>query len=205
MTELDRDLGALAERLAAFDAPLRAFRRARDRAFTRTFEQRGWQKSELFSRLPRDSAGATGIGAEPREAVFALLDEICDLYARSEASRCAIIRAVVHAHESRELLDPYVAHAAEMLGRGGLGMWLERGLAAASIDDQRADHKAWLNSVGNLYVAARKARIDPAPVLTRMAERSNREMHPGAPASTREALAGFERSAYFETSILPYL
>jgi len=38
-----------------------------------------------------------------------------------------------------------------------------------------------------------------------MAERSNRDGHAAAPASTWEVLAGFEQSPYFEMSILPHL
>ena len=50
-----------------------------------------------------------------------------------------------------------------------------------------------------------KAKLDPAPVLRRIAERSNPEPHSAAPTPTREALEGFEQSAYFGTTILPHL
>src|SRR2546427_378821 len=80
----------------------------------------------------------------------------------------------------------------------------ERGVAAASIDDQRRDYRDWLLSLGDLYLAGIKAKLDPAPVLRRIAERSNRERHRAAPTPTRDVLEGFEQSAYFGTTILPH-
>jgi hypothetical protein len=100
-----------------------------------------------------------------------------------------------------------MAHATQMLSTGGLALWLDRGLAAASIEDRRSDYRDWLVSVGDLYIAAHKASIDPTPALRRMAERSNPEPHRAAqgPGGTRESLAHFEQSAYFGTSVLPRL
>jgi len=60
-------------------------------------------------------------------------------------------------------------------------------------------------SLGDLYVSAHAAHLDPSPVLKRMAVRSNPERHRAAPTATRDALNNFEDSAYFATSISPQL
>lgn len=199
------ELGPLEERLAALDQPIRDWQAARERAFAARFSPKAGKLSTLMGRLPTAAAAAAGVGPGPREQVFILLDEICDLYRRSDASRCAVIRGVVHQHEAHRLLDEYLGHAAHMLGSGGRTVWLERGVAAASIDDQRRDYRDWLIGLGDLYLAGIKAKLDPAPILRRMAELSNPERHRAAPTPTREALAHFEESAYFGTSILPHM
>lgn len=205
MSDPDLDLSSLEAQLAALDEPMRTWRGSRQRAFSMTFERKTWRPSALMSRLPRAAAGAMGVRAAPHEAVFALLDGVTEAYARSDAQRCALIRGVIHDHEAARLLEEYVAHAARVLGQGGRAEWLDRGLAAASIGDQRRDASDWLSALGDLYLSARKAHIDPTPAFQRMAERSNRDGHAAARVSTREVLAGFEQSAYFETSILPHL
>jgi len=199
------ELGSLEQRLASLDKPIRDWQAARERAFTAKFGPKKGKLSTLMGRMPTSAAAAAGVGAGPREQVFALLDEICDLYRRSDASRCAVIRGFVHQHEAHRLLGEYIGNAARMLESGGRSVWLERGVAAASIDDQRRDYRDWLLSLGDVYLAGIKAKLDPAPVLLRIAERSNPERHQAAPTPTRDALEGFEQSAYFGTTILPHL
>jgi hypothetical protein len=198
-------LSSLKGRLERLDPPIRIWREARERAFQATFGPQRGQLSTLMGRLPQGAAAAAALGLGPRDEVFAVLDEICDSYARSDLPRCAIIRGIVQEREARTLLEEYVTHAATVLRQGGRPEWLERGIAAASIDDQRRDYRDWLMTLGDLYLAANTAHVDPSPVLKRIAERSNPERHPAAPTATRDALAGFERSAYFNLSILPQL
>ena len=196
------ELGARLERL---DAPIRIWRDQRDRAFAAAFGLQKGRLSNLMARLPQAATAAAGLGLGPRDEVFAVFDEICDLYARSDASMCAIIRGLVHEREAHVLLDDYVAYASRILKQGGRPEWLERAIAAASIDDQRRDYRDWIMALGDVYLCARAAHLDPSPVLKRIAERSNPERHPAAPTPTREALGKFEDSAYFMTSILPQL
>jgi hypothetical protein len=198
-------LRSLQERLERLDAPIRIWREARERAFSATFGPKQGRLSTLMGRLPQAAGAAASVGAGPRDEVFAVFDEICDLYARSDPLHCAIIRVVVHEREARILLEEYIGHASQVLKRGGRPEWLERGISAASIDDQRRDYRDWLMSLGALYLSAHAAHFDPSPVLKRIAERSNPERHPAAPAATREALAGFEDSSYFATAIRPQL
>jgi hypothetical protein len=198
-------LEALAERLERLDTPIRMWREARDRSFAAAFGPKSGKLSSLMARLPQAASAAAALGLGPRDEVFAAFDEICDLYARLDAPRCAIIRGLVHEREARALLEDYIAYASRILKQGGRREWLERGVAAASIEDQRRDYRDWLMSLGDLYLSARAARLDPSPVLKRMAERSNPEGHPAAPTPTRDALAKFEDSAYFTTSILPHI
>jgi hypothetical protein len=197
-----QDLG---ERLARLDAPIRAWREQRDRAFASAFGPQKGKLANLMARLPQAANAAAALGLGPRDEVFAILDEICDLYAHSDPPRCAIIRGIVHEREAHILLEEYLANASRILRQGGRPEWLERGVAAASIDDQRRDYRDWLMSLGDLYLSARAAHLDPSPVLKRIAERSNPERHAAAPTPTRDALRTFEDSAYYMTSILPQL
>jgi hypothetical protein len=193
------------ERLERLDSPIRIWREARDRAFAAAFGPKEGKLSSLMGRLPQAGSAAAALGLGPRDETFAALDEICDLYARSDSPRCAIIRGVVHEHEARRLLEDYIANASRVLKQGGRPEWLERGVAAASIDDQRRDYRDWLMALGDLYLSGLSAHLDPSPVLKRMADRSNPERHAAAPTPTRDALRTFEDSAYFRTSILPHL
>ena len=196
------ELGARLERL---DAPIRIWREQRDRAFAAAFGPQKGRLSNLMARLPQAANAAAELGLGPRDQVFAVFDEVCDLYVRSDAPRCAIIRGVVHQREARVLLDDYLAYASRILKKGGRPEWLERAIAAASIDDQRRDYRDWIMSLGDVYLSARAAHLDPSPVLKRIGERSNPERHAAAPTPTRDALEKFEDSAYFMTSILPQL
>lgn len=197
-------LKEIGERLERLDAPIRIWREQRDRAFAAAFGPQKGKLSNLMARLPQ-AANAAALGLGPRDEVFAVFDEICDLYARSDAPRCAIIRGIVHGREAHLLLDEYLGYASRILKQGGRPEWLERGVVAASIDDQRRDYRDWLMSLGDLYLSAWAAHLDPSPVLKRIAERSNPERHAAAPTPTRDALRGFEDSAYFATSIAPQL
>jgi len=198
-------LTELGERLERLDQPIRMWREQRDRAFAAAFGPQKGKLSSLMGRLPQAANAAAALGLGPRDEVFAVFDEICDTYARSDAPRCAMIRGVVHEREAHILLDDYLAYVSGVLKQGGRPEWLERGVAAASIDDQRRVYRDWLMSLGNLYLSARAAHLDPAPVLKRIAERSNPERHAAAPTPTRDVLRGFEDSAYFATAIRPQL
>ena len=198
-------LEELRERLERLDAPIRMWREQRDRAFDAAFGPKKGKLSNLMARLPQAANAAAGLGLGPRDEVFAVFDEICDLYARSDPPRCAIIRGIVHEREAHLLLDDYLAYASRILKQGGRPEWLERGIVAASIDDQRRDYRDWLMALGDLYLSARAAHLDPSPVLKRIAALSNPERHAAAPTPSRDALASFEDSAYFATSILPQI
>ena len=198
-------LTELGERLQRLDAPIRIWREQRDRAFAAAFGPQKGRLSNLMARLPQAASAAAALGLGPRDEVFAVFDAICDLYARSDPPRCAIIRGIVHEREAHILLDEYLGYASRILKQGGRPEWLERGIAAASIDDQRRDYRDWLMALGDLYLSARSAHLDPTPVLKRIAELSNPERHAASPTPTRDALANFEDSAYFMTSILPQL
>jgi hypothetical protein len=198
-------LGSLQEKLERLDTPIRIWRESRDRAFAAAFGPKKGKLSNLMARMPQAANAAAALGLGPRDEVFAVFDEVCDLYARSDPPRCAIIRGIVHEREARALLEEYVGYASHILKQGGRPEWLERGVAAASIDDQRRDYRDWLMSLGDLYLSANAAHLDPSPVLKRMAGRSNPERHAGAPTATRDALNNFEDSAYFATSISPQL
>jgi hypothetical protein len=199
-------LSELQERLARLDAPIRIWRQARERSFDAAFGPKQGRLSNLMARLPQAAGAAASVGLGPRDEVFALFDEICDLYERSDPTQCAIIRGVVQSREARVLLDDYVAYASRILKQGGRPEWLVRCIVAASIDDQGDDYRDWLVQLGDVYLSARAARLDPSPVLKRIATLSNAEPHAASRgSSTRELLAHFEDTSYFMTSILPRL
>ena len=198
-------LGSFQERLERLDTPIRIWREARERAFSATFGPKGGKRATLMGRLPQVAGAAASVGAGPRDEVFAIFDEICDVYSRSDPPRCAILRGIVHEREARLLLEEYVGHASQVLKQGGRPEWLERGVAALSIDDQRNDYRGWLMSLGDLYLTAHAKNLDASPVIKRIAERSNPELHQQAPAPTREVLKAFEDGEYFATSIRPQL
>jgi hypothetical protein len=201
----DPQLETLSEKLRRLDTPIRIWREARERSFAAAFGPKSGRLSNLMARLPQAANAAAALGLGPRDEVFAVFDEICDLYARSDPARCALIRGIVHEREAHRLLDDYIGYASDILKRGGRPEWLERGVAAASIEDQRHDYRDWLMSLGNLYVSAHVAHLDPSPVLKRIAALSSPEGHRAVPIPTRDALGNFEDSAYFATSILPNL
>lgn len=199
-------LQTLAERLERLDTPIRTWREARERSFAAAFGPKQGKLLNLMGRLPQAAGAAASVGLGPRDEIFAAFDEVCDLYARSDPPRCAIIRGIVHSREARVLLDDYIAYASRILKQGGRPEWLERGVVAASIEDQGDDYRDWLVRVGDLYLSAYAAHLDPSPVLKRIAKLSNPEPHGASPgSSTRELLAQFENTAYFVTSILPQL
>ena len=200
---MTQDIATLETRIAAFDGPIRRWRDARERAFSAKFNPKEGKLSSLMSRLSPAAAAAAGVGPGPTEEVFALLDQICDAYLRADAHGCALIRGVMQEHEMRRLLGEYVGHCARLLEKGGRPEWLDRALAAASIDDQRVDYRDWLVAVGDVYVAARTAGVDPSPALKRIGALSNAVGHRASPTPTSDALSHFEQSAYFLTSILP--
>ena len=201
----ERLVAKIARDLEALDRPIREWRDARERTFAKTLDKKDGKLAPLMGRLPQAAAAAAGVGRGPREQVYAALDEICDLYARADADSCRRLRALVHEHEARGLLEEYLSRCARVLEQGGKPVWLERGLAAASIDDQHRDYRDWLMALGDLYLAAYERGLQPGAALQKIAERSSEEKPSGGPTPTRQALARFEESAYFATSILPRL
>ena len=81
---------------------------------------------------------------------------------------------------------------------------LRRALAALSIDDLRTDYNAVVEVLGRLWLAARKAGIDPAPHFAAVAELSNPGMGGGG-ACTAQLLDEFGASAYFREHVRPLL
>jgi hypothetical protein len=199
----ERLIAKLGRDLEELDVPIRRWLDARERAFAAAFARKEGPLKEIMGRLPKAAAGAAGVGAGPRERVYAILDELCDLYTRADPAACATIRGLVQAREARHLLGDYVSNCTRVLDHGGRPEMLDRGLAAASIDDQGSDYRDWLMSLGDLYLAAHTHGLVPGPMLQRTAERSSAEKPRGGPTPTREVLAGFEKSAYFITSIAP--
>src|SRR5437870_2610428 len=137
-------LRSLEERLERLDSPIRIWREARDRAFAAAFGPKEGKLSNLMGRLPQASGAAASVGLGPRDEVFAAFDETCDLYARSDAARCALIRGIVHNREARVLVSDDVGYAARILKQGARREGRSPGSVAVATAGARVDCEALL-------------------------------------------------------------
>lgn len=81
---------------------------------------------------------------------------------------------------------------------------VRRALAAISIVDLRVDYNAALATLGRLWLAARKAGLDPKPHFAAVAAISNPGMGGGG-ACAAEILSDFDETAYFRNHVKPLL
>lgn len=98
----------------------------------------------------------------------------------------------------------YVEQASVLIRSTADGRRLELALAGISLDDGRVLADLRDAALGRLYLAARRAGIDPGPALRKVAALSNPGTGGGG-AHTREVLEGFEHSFYFEREVRPEL
>lgn len=143
-------------------------------------------------------------GADPHEDLWDVLDEVCNLYLKSTPEQRNIIRSMFdeqHNHNILSAMYGYIYRASEMLQDTGDVKWLRMGLAAASIEDKRVDHRDLTLALGDLYIAADYVRINPLPHFKEIANLSNT----AGEHSTHDFLANFHQSPFFETSVYPRL
>ena len=144
-------------------------------------------------------------GESPEEELYDLLDELGDIYLRSETKQRNEIRRIVAAN--REVLGElgnYTARGTNLLKSTGEARWLYLGLIAASIEDLQVDYRDTLVLLGDLLLAAKQVGIDPLPVFQEIASLSNPDVT-AVGSSTQNALANFHKTAYYKKSIQPEL
>ncbi len=198
-------LERLLDRLTDLDVRLRAWQRSVDRELATVLRERRLRR--LFKKPSpeaiRDSVeearrrAGPGILAE----LAVLLDELCDLYAKSLPQDRAKIRARVGSAESVfDLYWGYVEAQPARIAGPGDGPALLRGLVAVAIDDMRTDVEYVDAVLGDLLVAAERAGIAWGPILADAAKVANRGAGGGG-ACMQAHLLEFEGSMYFRSSV----
>ena len=163
-----------------------------------------WQFADGFGEALRaaSESARSAAGPTPLPELYGLLDRVADSYlAAGEEDRSAIRRLV---GENRAVLHKmywYIGHTATRVRETCSPAWLRRGLAAASIEDARRDYRDLYMALGNLYLEATRAGIDPGPAFREIGRLSNRGL--AGPLSTAEMLENFEQSAFFSADVKP--
>lgn len=137
---------------------------------------------------------------------FRFITELCDAYLVEALPQN---RAKVRAWIGNEALSTnavwsYALQAIEMLPSQANEVVLRRGLAAISIVDLRVDYNAFVAALGRLWIAARKAGLDPKPHFDALAKLSNPGMGGGG-ACVGQLLKDFSASSYFRDNVRPLL
>ncbi len=140
--------------------------------------------------------------AKAREELQRAIDELCALYLNVSDEARDHIRKLVQVH--RPLHNGLLAHIG-WTAQHKPPDWLSRGLAAASIEDNREDFRDMFVALGGLYLEAVTVGIDVSSCFQKAAQLSSAVPRPYFKLSMREFLAGFEKSEYFKRSIQPKL
>jgi hypothetical protein len=194
LAEIDAGLARVNEAWSAWDAQLVQEQRR--------LEERGmdmWEALDVIHQRQMEGL-RSGTGPVTFSEIHGLLDELFDLYLRADEDQRLLIRGLFEdKNRLLKYLYSYVGgRAAPHLGSTGDVEWLRRGLAAASIDDQRVDWRDLLICLGALWMAAEEAGIAPARFFSSVARISNDEPRYGS-SSTRALLRGFRNSGHLRS------
>jgi hypothetical protein len=168
----------------------------------RRLEEEGlgmWEALEVIHRRQMEGL-RSGTGPVSFREVHPLLDELFDLYLGAGEDQRLLIRGFFEDKDRLlKYLHSYVGgRAAPHLRSAGDAQWLRRGLAAASISDQRVDWRDLLICLGALWMAAEEAGIAPARYFSSVARISSDEPRYGN-RSTRQLLRGFRTSGHLRS------
>jgi hypothetical protein len=143
-------------------------------------------------------------GDGPRGDLNNAMDRLCDFYLGATPEHRAEVRRFLgtQAHILHDLWG-YTHRAAEHVRTGGGEPWLRAGAAVASMEDLRGDYHDTLAGLGDLYLAAVEAGLEPERVFREVAEISNDEAKPEG--TLLELLTKFEKTQYFQEEIQPQL
>jgi hypothetical protein len=137
-----------------------------------------------------------------------MIDELCVLYLSVSEEKRTQVRNLT-AELPRAIDDQLLRHigwAGERVWISKDGEWVRRGLAAASIEDNRSDCRDTFVGLGSLYVAASSAGIDCSPYFQEAAGLSSTQGgHHTSLSSMRDFLSNFEKSAYFIQDVRPLI
>lgn len=143
-------------------------------------------------------------GEGPRSDLNEAMDQLCAFYLNATAGEREEIRQFLggQSHILHDLWG-YLHRAAEQVRAGGGEPWLRFGAAIASMEDLRADYHDTLAGLGDLYLAAVEAGLQPERVFRSVAELSSEKA--GLEQSIRELLRNFEKTEYFQHAVQPQL
>jgi hypothetical protein len=205
---MPEDRSGSSERLAEIDARLVRLNEAWEQwdgelaEAQKGLEQAGLDRLEAAGVVHRRQVDAFRAGTAPLDLreVEEALDELCSLYPRSDPDQRLRIRdSFGSKRRLRAYLHSYIGgRAASRLRSTGASRWLDLGLAAASICDQKVDWRDLLIALGKLWLAAEEKGIGPARHFSAVARISSDEPVHGQ-SSTRELLRGFRTSAHLKS------
>lgn len=132
--------------------------------------------------------------AKVREELQRMIDELCAFYLLVSDEERDHIRKLVQ--ENRPLHNGLLAHIGWTLQHKSFD-WVQRGLAGASIEDNREDFRDMFIALGGLYLEASRDGIDASGRFQKAAQLSTPSM--------RRFLLDFEKSEYFKQAVLPNL
>ena len=165
-------------------------------------ESAGMDRLQAAEAMHRRQVEAFRDGTAPLDLdeVHQLLDELCSLYLMGGGDQRARIReSFGNLSRVRKYLHSYIGgRAASGLRSTEDAEWLDLGLAAASIADQRVDYRDLLIGLGKLWLAAEDVGLAPARRFSAVARISGDEPVYGN-RSTRDLLRGFRTSAYLKS------
>jgi len=161
--------------------------------------------ANFISALKSQSTFASR-GTKAYTDLHELLDNLCVLYLSVPDEQRAQIRNLA-AQSSPTIGNQLLGHigwSGEQARSSKDGEWVRRGLAAASIEDNRSDYRDMFRALGGLYLAASSVGIDCSRYFQEAAELSSAQ-HGRSPlvGSMRAFLAKFEQSAYFNSDVRP--
>ena len=162
-----------------------------------------WQFEDGFDDRFREAneAARREAGKGPLAELYAFLDDLADTYLAVGSELRAEIRVLVG--ERRAVLGTmydYIGHTVRFLHETGARVWLRRGLAGAAIEDARVDFRDLYLALGDLYLEARRAGLEPASEFRAVGALASKEP---AGRSTAGILQGFEESAFFIADVRP--
>lgn len=142
------------------------------------------------------------------EELHQTTDELCVLYLSVTSEQREQIRNLA-ADPSQVInhhLFNHIGWSGKQVSPSADGEWVRRGLAAASIENNRLDARDMFTSLGGLYLAATSAGIDCSDYFQEVAELSSAQsVYPKIRwmGCMRDFLANFEQSEYFKQDVRP--
>jgi len=185
-------LKALDARLAAWQTQVKVEIEAEFAKLNKAGEMQVAMRQQEAARLALARAGDG-----PRRELNGTIDELCNLYLKSDAAQRAAIRSLVQDNEHIfHDLWGYIRRAAEQVRAGGGELWCRFGLAVVSIEDLLGDLTDTLEGLKDLQNAAAEQRIDIAPCFKELAALSSNQVQPGRELSAQEFLQSFTQTAH---------
>lgn len=180
-------LQALDSRLAAWQTQVKVELEVEFAKLNKTGEMHNAERQQEAARL-----ALARVGDGPRRELNGTMDELCNLYLKSDAAQRAAMRSLVQENENIfHDLWGYIRRAAEQVRAGGGELWCRFGLAIVSIEDLLGDLSDTLEGLKDLQNAAAEQGIDIAPLLKEVAVLSSSLIQPGRELSAQEFLQSF--------------